>query len=372
MDNLKFKYTIKDDIFIWDNGQIKVIFSNPSFQACDELGYVKSYAQIIHYYYTVSIYKKVNMKNWKLLTQVQTYDFPHIIELFNILKKVLFDEIDESYYAKFELKDGKVVLELNLKTEDFFSDDFYNITRTLTKENGITINEKFSCYIGCSLSPNGDNIYEGIWLNSLTKDDMLELYNCVNDFISYSIKKHNEEVINRNKEVLQSHKIEGKKLYTGKEKLESVVVIGDKCDIYSLKGDIDLQNFSSVEYSNCIVVDITENEIIVEKASYKNQQYTIPVSKLLYVYTDVENEKFNYNVDQIAEDWVKILNEKEREEFKTESVDKLFEKWSEAIIDRTWMCRPEHNLEKLVEDKGNHENVYANVREVIKIVKSIL
>ena len=55
-----------------------------------------------------------------------------------------------------------------------------------------------------------------------------------------------------------------------------------------------------------------------------------------------------------------------------ENIDFLYNKWKEAILNRTWMCRKEHNLPKRVEDKGHHENVYASIRVIIKNIKDIL
>ena len=137
-------------------------------------------------------------------------------------------------------------------------------------------------------------------------------------------------------------------------------------------------DFKSESYDNFTIIDITDDSIVV-KGGYirdtgkkEDKEYIIPLSNLLEIFTDVSTEKLHYNVEEIADDWVSILNENEKKEFKTQKINKLYNKWREAIVDRTWMCRTEHHLPKLVEDKGNHENVYANVKEVIKIVKDLL
>ena len=50
-------------------------------------------------------------------------------------------------------------------------------------------------------------------------------------------------------------------------------------------------------------------------------------------------------------------------------MDYLFEKWDSALIDRTWMCRNEHNLPNRVKNKGHHENVHASTRFIIEELK---
>ena len=56
------------------------------------------------------------------------------------------------------------------------------------------------------------------------------------------------------------------------------------------------------------------------------------------------NEMLKYKEPDIAQEFLNILTEEEKEEFRIYSIDKLLMKYKMTIIDRTWMYREEHKF----------------------------
>ena len=89
-----FKETIKNKKYIWENEEVKIEFSNGSFQGFDEYAYVKSTKDIMYLYYTMAIYKRIN-NGWKMIGITNTHDFPHILDFITIAKFML-NEMDNT------------------------------------------------------------------------------------------------------------------------------------------------------------------------------------------------------------------------------------------------------------------------------------
>lgn len=73
----------------------------------------------------------------------------------------------------------------------------------------------------------------------------------------------------------------------------------------------------------------------------------IPLAALVYIWLDLsDSPKLHYNVDQCLADFLPLLSDDERQEFAAKEEPYLAQKWQNAVIDRTWMCREEHGFEK--------------------------
>ena len=71
----------------------------------------------------------------------------------------------------------------------------------------------------------------------------------------------------------------------------------------------------------------------------------IPLAALVYIWLDLsDSPKLHYNVDQCLADFLPLLSDEERQEFATKDESYLVQKWQNAVIDRTWMCRGEHEF----------------------------
>ena len=90
----KIKNKVKS---VWKNGELKIVFSEPSIQAHGGVVFAESARDILYYYYTVEVFKKVK-SNWKKEFDVSTYDFPALLAAVKIIECILEDDFtDESW-----------------------------------------------------------------------------------------------------------------------------------------------------------------------------------------------------------------------------------------------------------------------------------
>ena len=370
-----FKFIKKNNKYIWTNDIIKLEFSDASFQAFDEYGYVKNLHDIMHHYYTVSIYKyeyittreKIGKDNkiieesiykWKLITQRSTYDFPCISQLQLILEQFINDKIDVKRTGEIiKYKSGAIDYSKRLSTEGFACDDFYEVTKYVDKYNKLLY---YTLYIGCTYDLQGDCNSAGIRLNQVYKEDIDELYKCVNVFIEDTIAKHNENILQNFKSKKQKFISKDNKLYEmqTRNSIESIYCVNDNVDITYLNYISDTE-FNSIDLDNIIIQDITDNCITCVDNTKK--EYVINIKNLLLVSCNINDDKLAYNVEEITNDFYNILNDQEKDEFKRLTQNQIFKKYSSAIIDRTWMCREEHEfinfiphyIYKLLSDKDS-------------------
>jgi hypothetical protein len=423
---MNFKYKNKNGEFIWKNNTIKIVFSNPTFQAINEYICVKSMSEILYYYYTVSIYRRndkyneygiKNKEKWKLVARRSTYDFPCIEQLVEILEDILKKDIKLkecqklTYYCrgndgKYE-PSGNVGYEYRRRTEGFACDDFYEITKTLIRDEDKSFKdgdlspygkpmyhdedrEKFSIYIGCSYDSQGDINSEGVRQDKLTREDLEKLLKCVNDFIDYSISIHNESVFKSNEIENQSYEIKENKIYQykieddkiNKNKIDSLYYVGMLCsNIVVLKNGENPEEAKSIDFYNTTIDSIENDGFTVIGGNYKedNDEYIqienpikINLNEVIYIFDDVNDKQLSYNEDEIAEDFVDILTQNEKDEFKEKTNQELFSKWCEAIINKTWVCRDEHHLEKRVKKDKNHNNVKEAVKVIIEKIRTLV
>ena len=164
--------------------------------------------------------------------------------------------------------------------------------------------------------------------------------------------------------------------------IKSVLTISDILnDVTVIEGDINSKNYRSACYNNCKIVDIKDDSIVVEggfkeyaragDCEHLEEHVEIAINTIAYIFQDMPKERLVFDEDEIMNDFISILSDFEIEEFKTADVELLFEKWKSAMIDRTWMCRDEHNLPNRVKNKGNHENVHASTRFIIEELKKV-
>ena len=369
--------------FGFTNGNIKIEFSDPTIQAHDEYGYVKGPRDIMHYYYNVSGYAKTEYsKKWKEIFSIHTYDFPCILSLKAMLEAFIEKPINRDEYQKLKCSDFGTYYSYNMET-GFLSDDSYSLTHTIFVNDCDEEKSTYSLSVGkgCASYTNVNLI--NLTLNHLTRKELCKVYECVKGFIAYTCKVANERIKDYVTKELMSWKISDGKLYQMNEdcSVKSIFTISDILnDVIVIEGNVNSTNYHSVSYNNCKIVDIKDKSIVIEggfkeytrSCNYESLEspVEIAINTIAYIFQEMPNEKLAFSEDEIMKDFISILSDDEIEEFKIADVDFLFTKWKSAIIDRTWMCRNEHNLPKRAEDDGNHANVYASVRVIIENIKN--
>ena len=268
-----------------------------------------------------------------------------------------------------------------VNTSRMGEDNYLVMHDVVVKDNKIT-KSIFSVSVNMTYSLCSDEMM-GLSFGNLLLDDIKTIFQCVSDFIQYSIDKENVIIKKRNETNMKSWVITNGKLYKYSEDgetIEEIFTVGDRVDeMLILNGDLKTTDYYSSSYCNCIIADIKRNGIYIANGYVENgktgditsieNKIFVPIKMLIDVFKEINDEKLFYSEDEIAKDFLGILSEKEKNEFLMASNKILFSKWSKAIMNRTCMCREEHNLPKRVSDEGNHENVYESIKHIIQTIK---
>ena len=257
------KFERVKDVFSICSDKIKVEFSEPQIQAHDDYGYCKNENGILYYYYDVDIYTKLN-KKWKKMLEIDTYDFPNLINFKKILDLFISRDIDVNNYQKNFYNDEVICSTYNLETNGL-GEDFYSVTCQYLENDGVKEKEYYNVTIGKSLFIDSSEVL-GVTFNNSSYEELKTIYECVNGFIQYSIDNKNKIIIESNKKEINAWKIQGSKLYKLKEdnSIEEIYIKGDKIeDAIVLHGDIDSKDFYSSKICDFVIDDIKEDDVFV-------------------------------------------------------------------------------------------------------------
>ena len=391
-----FIFKKEEEGYIWENCEVKVVFSHCSFQAFNEYTFVNSVAEIMYLYYSVDLfqnvpfygemYDKEPVWQWEKVSHTSTYDFPAIRQLLFILDHILHQELSKEKCRKIQYgkpEDKRNGYEYIMETEDFLYDDYYEVKRTMIETDGKEDGEFFSIYLGCSIDSQGGLSSTGIKLQRLGRQDLEELLKCAKTFMEDAIKEYNEAIREKIKMDTASFIVQGNKLYGFAKDyqnkkvlntLEHVYVVGDRFDEITELVPGEEGKFSSREHYDVEILEITEKEIVVkgyvgEKKEEEPASHIL-IRHLLFFSDDISGERLHFQEKEIAADFCRLLSDREKEEFRKETEENLIRRWGEAIIDRYWMCREEHQYLSHDESKDNIENANLALQNVIKIIKS--
>lgn len=370
---------------IWKADNVKVVFSGPCIQPWESVVFVRNTNEILYYYYTMTVYRKVK-KEWKKEFSADTYDFPSILALKDAIKTLLNADItdgtwqidkSEDYYGKSDA----VWYKKSYDTAQFINEDYYSLERVVRIWEGEEY-ETFSLTVGSGsddgMNEQSDSI-KTITINFLNREQIQMLADTVDDFIQKEMDRYNEAQQKRLEQEKTRREIKNGKVYEylcededKKHSLKEVYVPGDIVNITILDrkdGQETFTAFCECRLENVEKSNIGFNGYVVVSGGYKQIRHTtepikekkikIPVELITYMFSDVEKEKLPYNKKQCKEDFMSILTPEEKREFAEEPVDWLYEKWQSAIIGRTWMCRDEHGF----------ENPKKKVKWIIKKIK---
>lgn len=366
-----FKSKNKKDKFIWYNNNFKIEFSTPRITTSNEYCYIKTEKEIKYFYYKLKIYKKVKkykeektIEKWKLLINKDIYDFPAIFMFKNILNELLNTDPRQDGQKNIYTS-GDIRYVLDYETQGFIYEDFYKVSKDVNSKGK---DDQYSVYIGISICETSKDTL-GVKINYIKKEEILNLLDGLNTFIENAIEDYNEYVDKQNKIGIESFYITENKLYQYKIEYDNDIYLDKtQIDYIYTKGDeynniICLSNENKIkEYNKVKILEINQDNIVI------SDNIKIPIDKLIYIFNNVSDEKLKYNKDEILKDFLKILNEEEIKEFKNNDIEKLYHKYNNCIINRTWMYRDEHNLPMII----NKETPDYNKKNVQEIVKSII
>lgn len=376
-----FRFIKKDKYFCWSNNQLGIVFSDGEFQAKDEFMYVNGPEDILYFYYSVAATKKTG-NCYNEISSAVTHDFPQILSLIDILRWMLenVDEVPLNEYQSVFLPDRKHY-SYSIQTDDWMYEDFYKLTRHVFEFDDGRQTTSFDLYFGASAEGLGSLNTAGINIFNLCEDEIKELLKTAESFVDYCISIHNERIGERNQKDVDSYSIRHGKLYQIKDNcIENIFEVGsENLEIICMDGTVKDKNYTSKCYAGCKINKIVDDsiEVLYDYLETRTGDFVkmtepivIKINTILDVFNNVSEPELSYGEKEIADDFFKILTKEELDEFiKSEDDDKLYDRWAEAICNRTWMCRDEHKyfIPKL--HKGGVEAVERNIEYVIRLIK---
>lgn len=366
MSNFKFK-RVKNK-FRWESDFMVLEFSEPSIQGISSFIKLESEKDIMYYYYTVKIFKKVaewtdndeEIIKWKLVAKRHTHDFPNLLDLKYIIEYQLEDDTTING-QKLEYRDGDTRYQKIMSTTGFACDDFYEIKKIVEsdgKDFGYTV------YVGTTFDRQGDLNSVGIRTPYVDRNDIHQLLNCVSAFVKYSIDEENKIIDS----YISAYEVKNNKIYeygidengVNKNKIENIHTIGDILDI-----DIVINN-KEYSYYKVVISEISNEQITL------NNGDTIKPNSIVFISNNPTDEMVHYKETEIAQDFINVLSDEEKQEFINYNTETLMNKYKMAIIDRTAMCMDEHQFNIDYNSGDNVAAVTPVVEDIINIIKSNL
>lgn len=362
-----FKFRRVKNKFRWESSFMALEFSSPSIQGHYDYIILDNPDQIMYYYYNVKIYRKFDdwdkndneIVKWELVSERGTHDFPNILDLKYILELQLSDDtrIDGQ---KHTYQSGDIGYSKTFSTDGFACDDFYEITKYVYDDE--EREDRYIVYCGNTYDYQGDLNSSGIRTPYVKEEDIICLKQCVDEFISFSIDEHNREILS----LRGSIKSKNNKLYqyellnTPKQYLEAMYSVGDNVDIVKVVDNIE----TSID--NVIIAEITDDIVRL------NNGKKIKVSTIAYININPTDEMYRYKELDIANEFLNILSKDEIEEFKDNPASKLLKKYKHSIVDRTSMCRSEHNFNIDYNSGSIFEKLDPIILDIIFMIKKMI
>lgn len=180
----------------WSKGNITISYMNPSIIPFPERELINK-NDIMYFYYDVEIYSKE-----KAIFTTQVYDFPKVQNLSWYIEQILNIKEDDMFvYENYEHKGFKrKVLYSFIELKDSSSLDmeyFYKIEKRITyvkqqEEAEYNRIEEYTLIIGQNESE--EEFYgKSVFLNNLTKMDLISLMNIADEFCKIAIDDYNKK-----------------------------------------------------------------------------------------------------------------------------------------------------------------------------------
>lgn len=255
------KYFVEDNKYIWECDNIRIVFSDPQITGYNSFTPItKDKNGILYYYYTVEIYKYVYVEpevepdwnedlekyyDWVLFHTTYTHDFPQVESLSAIIEELMNDDMSEAQII--HLRNDGILKRKMINTDDFMYEDYYEITKEVSSTTQTPYQPFYSLYVGFGVESDADLNTLGAKVQIIYEEEMIELKNCVDAFIKYSIDSHNEDVKKRNKlfhdaMVVLDGKITCYEMNVidfvfDKNKVSKTLIAGDLIEIYLTESD---------------------------------------------------------------------------------------------------------------------------------------
>ena len=351
----------------WELDDVRVVFSDPDIQAWESVVRVQDISEILYYYYTVKVYRKVAQEKkekvkikWKKAFSVGAYDFPALLSVPDMVKEIAKNDFAVSTWQKKTKTDNhghmQTWLRKSCSTADILAEDCYEMSRTVCLMGNERHIDSCTLYLGTGLENDGSDIQASYTrgLNiSLRVTDLISFGDAASAFIQMSIDLRNQQEQQRLDEAKRAFSCKDRKLYKIHDgAIESIYQKGDKVSIQILNDDKD-RNLVYEDFQDVTIVNVLTDSIVVSggtrqiRHNVKALECVVEISltALVFICNELtDSPKLHYNVDQCLADFLPLLSDDERKEFAIKNESYLVQKWQNAVIDRTWMCRGEHGF----------------------------
>ena len=207
-DKSKAQFVIDNSTITWELGDVRVVFSNPDIQTLESVVMITDISDILYFHYAVTVYRKVyKEKNekykikWKKTFSVDAYDFPALLNVPDMVKKLVRNDFATSAWQKETKTDShgrtRTWLRKSYNTIDILIDDCYTMSRTVCLMGDEKRIDSCTLYIGLGREKNGSGMYtsytRGLSLLRLEVKDLISFGDAVSAFIQMSIDLHNQK-----------------------------------------------------------------------------------------------------------------------------------------------------------------------------------
>lgn len=359
----------KGNKFYFTHGDAKaqLVYSLPRIQGFSEFSTLKNANEIMYYYYDVKGYSGAEKS--KKIFESYAYDNPSLLNLLDAIDEVLNATANDSIpmYKKYrnDKRNGWYMYSVEVQGDECY--ELYRFEQCLNNE------EPYIFYRIKVYTYDDDASISGVVFYHLTHEDMRIFQRGIKEFIDYSIRQNNKIVNRRNTTFVESLEARAGKLYVKGEhdNYDIILAPGDVVDIVTATQDKNkiwtetMRQYKDVEATIMEIHDTEETAFIVVKYHIsENPIQVIPISNIVYLHKDASSEELAYGANEVAKDFITILNEEDVEEI-LKGDDQTFYKYKHVIINRTWLCRSEHKLM----DNPSIETIEPAAKEVYELAK---
>lgn len=340
---------------MWRYGKYVVRYSGPSVQATDSCKKISSFGDILCFSYTMEIMRETD-DEYELISRSLIANGGHALEFRDMLKQSISDDPISGGQPYTVLSDGAKLYGRSRSVIDNVT-DCYEVTKY---RNDITKEDKYAVYIGC-VDEDTSSCSTGVRFQTLCEKDIKELYNTILGFIQTSVSDYNMSLEKNLAAKAHNKLIRDGKLYEYAVengnidfgRLSAIYVPGDSVTIRAIQKGVP--NVETVE------IQTLTGDTITDTANKKYKIYDV-----VDLYPNVPEEKRTGDIAAIMMDFVGILSAEEKEEMLEKELDILYNKYHEAIANRTLVYEEEHRLPTII--SGTENDLYANGDAVVRMI----
>lgn len=345
---------------MWRYGKYVVRYSEPSVQATDSCKKISSFGDILCFSYTMEIMREID-DGYELISRVFVSENGHALEFRDMLKQAISDDPISDGQPYTVLADGSKLYGRSRSVLDNVT-DCYEVTKY---RNDTTKEDRYAVYIGGMEDDAIASCSTGVRFQNLCEKDIKELYNAILGFVQTAVSDYNMSLeknlaAKAHNKLIRDGKIYEYAVENGNidfGRLSAIYIPGDGVTIRAIQKGV-----SSVDTTT---IQTLSSDTVTDISGKKYKIYDI-----VDLYPEVPEDKRTGDIAAIMMDFVNILSAEEKEEMLDKELDILYNKYHEAIANRTLVYEEEHRLPNLLPGGGNdlHANGDVVVRMIIEMV----